>query len=66
MLKARKLKVLITVLLSGGYGITIHAIAGELYDKGGYREILSFQGEWIGMFILGVGCALSIMRMWRK
>lgn len=31
------------------WGVTLHAAASELYAKGGYREVLSFQGEWIGL-----------------
>ena len=43
---SRSAKIAIAALfLGGGYGVALHAIAGELYDKGGYKEILSFQGE---------------------
>jgi|PlaIllAssembly_1097288.scaffolds.fasta_scaffold1430968_2 hypothetical protein len=38
--------VLVVALIMGGYAMAIHTIAGELYDKGGYDEILSFQGEY--------------------
>jgi len=43
---------LLDILFSIGYGITLHGIANELYYKGGYGEILSFQGEWIGLFLI--------------
>jgi len=52
-------KKFISVILAWfGYGITLHAIAGELYDKGGYPEILAPQGEWIGMSILAIALIL--------
>ncbi len=47
-----------------GYAMALHAIAGELYDKGGYREILSPQGEWIGMAVLAVGLVLNAVWFW--
>jgi len=41
-----------------GWGITIHAIANELYYKGGYAEILKPQGEWIGLSLNLIGIIL--------
>ena len=41
-----------------GWGITIHAIANELYYKGGYAEILKPQGEWIGLALNLIGIIL--------
>jgi|GEM_PF-1404996 len=38
-----------------GYGITVHAVASELYHKGGYAEILKPQGEWIGLGLILIG-----------
>jgi len=32
--------------------MTLHAVASELYYKGGYLEILSPQGEYIGLFLM--------------
>ena len=40
------------MLFAGGFGITLHSIANEMYYKGGYKEILSFQGEYIGLTIM--------------
>jgi len=36
----------------GGFGITLHAVASELYYKSGYSEILSPQGEYIGLSVM--------------
>lgn len=41
-----------------GWGITLHAIANELYWKGGYTEILKAQGEWIGLGLNLIGFIL--------
>jgi len=52
-----------------GFGITLHAIASELYYKGGYLEILSPQGEWIGLALNFVGFLLilrGVKRLLRK
>jgi len=38
-----------------GFGIAAHAVASELYHKGGYAEILSPQGEWIGLALVAIG-----------
>jgi hypothetical protein len=38
-----------------GWGITLHAVADELYRKGGYSEILKLQGEWIGLGLILAG-----------
>jgi len=43
-----------------GYGITMHAIASELYYKGGYAEILKPQGEWIGLSLILLGFILLV------
>ncbi|HIJ08434.1 TPA: hypothetical protein HA274_03720 [Candidatus Bathyarchaeota archaeon] len=56
--------VLAAAFLVAGYAMALHAIAGELYDKGGYPEILSFQGEWIGMAILAIGLVLNAVWFW--
>jgi hypothetical protein len=44
--------IFINLLFGIGYGISLHAIASELYQKGGYSEILSIQGEYIGLFLI--------------
>lgn len=56
----------VTALISGGYGVTLHAVASELYHKAGYAEILSLQGEWIGMAVLAAGLILNAYFFWRK
>jgi len=38
-----------------GFGIALHAVASELYHKGGYAEILSWQGEWAGLALMMIG-----------
>ena len=43
-----------------GYGIALHAIASELIKKGGIPEVLSFQGEWIGLFLVILGWLILI------
>lgn len=53
------------MIVGGGYAGAAHAIAGELYDKGGYSEVLSFQGEWIFMAFLAIGIALSVRWFWK-
>jgi hypothetical protein len=46
------------ILFLVGYGITLHAVASELYCKGGYPEILKPQGEWIGLTLIFIGFIL--------
>jgi len=40
------------LLFGTGFGMTLHAVASELYYKGGYSEILSPQGEYFGLFLM--------------
>ena len=40
------------LMFAAGFGITLHSVANEMYYKGGYMEILSFQGEYIGLTIM--------------
>ena len=47
------------VVFSVGFGVTLHGIANEAYYKGGYAEILSFQGEYIGLVLMIVSFLLS-------
>ena len=56
--------IIVSLLIAGGYGTALHAIAGELYDKGGWREVLKFQGEYLGMAIMAIGIALNIIWLW--
>ncbi len=49
------------ILALVGWGITIHAVASELYHKGGYSEILSFQGEWIGLTLIAIAYGLLLL-----
>lgn len=49
-----KIKLMLVALFWVGYGIALHANANELWNKGGYTEILSFQGEWIGFTLMAV------------
>jgi len=43
-----------------GYGVTLHAVASELYCKGGYAEIFKPQGEWIGLSLVILGFILLV------
>ena len=47
------------ILFLIGWGTTLHAVASELYYKGGYAEILKPQGEWIGLALVLIGFILS-------
>lgn len=63
-LNRKKKQTIVDFLLGGGYGITLHAIAGELYDKAGRGEILSLQGEWIGMAVVAIGIIIAVVWFW--
>ncbi len=65
-MKKTQKKLAVAVLVSGGYGVTLHAVASELYHKAGYAEILSLQGEYIGMAVLAAGLILNAYFFWRK
>jgi len=55
------LKKLVGILLNFiGWGIVLHAIASELYLKGGYSEILMIQGEYIGLALNLIGTLILI------
>jgi len=57
----------ISDLLYGlGLGISIHAIANELYYKGGYKEILSLQGEWIGFSLLILAWIVNRLLLYKE
>jgi len=45
-------------VFGSGWGVTLHAIANEAFYKGGYWEILSFQGEYIGLGLVLVAYVL--------
>lgn len=44
------------------WGITLHAVANELWYKGGWREVASIQGEYIGL----AGIMVSILLCFRE
>jgi len=44
-----------------GLGITLHAVASELYHKAGYAEILRPQGEYIGLALM-VASFITLLR----
>jgi len=46
-----------------GWGITLHAVANQLYLKGGYTEILKPQGEWIGLGLSLLGFILLTRKL---
>ena len=60
-LTRRQLKNISNLLFGLGVGVSIHAIANELYYKGGYKEILSPQGEWIGFGILIIAWIINYL-----
>jgi len=43
-----------------GWGITLHAVANELFYKGGVAEILKIQGEYIGLGLTMIGFFLLV------
>jgi len=47
-----RLRAMNWLLFGVGSGITIHAVARELLDKGGVSEVLSLQGEWFGLALM--------------
>jgi len=53
----------IHILFLIGWGITLHAVASELYYKGGYQEILRPQGEYIGLTLMMISFIAE--RCWR-
>lgn len=46
-----------------GIGTNLHAVANELYYKGGYMEILRPQGEYIGLALAGVGYLIAVFTL---
>ena len=56
--KIRKVKLIGLFSALIGWGIATHAIANELYYKGGYQEIFKPQGEWIGLALNIIGIIL--------
>ncbi len=53
---------LIDAAFFGGFGITLHAVASELFYKAGYSEILSFHGEYIGLALMAVAYIILIIQ----
>jgi len=57
-----RLRVLASVIaFCVGFGITLHAVASELYYKGGYGEILSWQGEYVGLAFVLIGFLILLL-----
>jgi len=54
-------KIVSMVAFFAGFGITLHAIASELYYKAGYAEILRPQGEYIGLALM-VASFITLLR----
>jgi len=63
--KPKIVKLVGIVFFLVGWGVTIHAVARELYDKGGYAEILKLQGEWIGLVLMMVGFLIIFVIIFR-
>lgn len=61
MSSTKSLRTIGWIMALVGWGITIHAVASELYHKGGYAEILSFQGEWIGLALIAIAYGLLLL-----
>jgi len=58
-----KLKKLTHILFLVGYGITLHAVANELYWKTqDYTEILKIQGEWIGLALMLIAYTILTLK----
>jgi len=53
-------KIVGVIMFSVGYGIALHAVASELYHKGGYAEVLRPQGEYIGLALVLIGFLLIL------
>ena len=51
------IKRFVDLVFASGFGITLHAVANELYYKGGFWEIVRPQGEYIGLIIMMVAYA---------
>ena len=53
MNQKRIISFLLNLLFATGWGISLHAVANELYWKTcDYTEILKIQGEYIGLTII--------------
>jgi len=47
------LRFFVDLLFAIGWGVTLHAVANELYWKvEGFSEILKLQGEYIGLVLM--------------
>lgn len=70
MADSKTLSIALALLLIG-WGITLHAVANELFRKGGISDIFKFQGEWFGLAIIFIGIILilhyfQILRLLKK
>jgi len=54
------------ILFLIGFGITLHAIASELFSKGGIHEVLTYQGEWIGMSLIMLSFLIELYQINKK
>jgi len=45
-------KRILKILFWFGLGVLIHDYAHTLWQVGGYKEILSLQGGWIGLILI--------------
>ena len=53
--KLRRTKVLALIIICVGYGVALHDYAHALWQVGGYREILSLQGGYVGFALIMLG-----------
>ena len=51
------------ILFLIGWGITLHAVVDELLKKGGLKEVLTIQGEYIGLFLVMLGWTIFNWRI---
>lgn len=65
MKKRNYVDVLSIILFWFGLGVLLHDYAHELWLVGGYREILSLQGGWIGLALLLLGWFIMFSRKHR-
>ena len=62
-LKSEHIKCLASIILFFfGLGVAIHDACHHLYEIGGYKEILSPQGIYIGFLIMVIGYFLGIWK----
>ena len=58
---SRKLKYIISLILFWiGFGVALHDACHHMYLIGGYKEILSLQGIYIGFIIMIIGYLVAV------